>query len=408
MVVALDIETSAGGHASFEYWRRDFKVDSLSCAWLVDGQLQHWYSADSLKIAQKVAALSRANTPIVVHNLDFELNVLTKLYPKSPLNYAGDTMRLAQLYDGGGSEAFEAEIALTNDQMISMELGEIDEDDVKAAQNKSKGLSLEACSLRFLPEYYHNHKAVAHSWLTANHGIRSGFGRHLHLLPPDVLEAYNNKDTEITLALYTHLTTLLSEFDWAKDWKLYMLRVRYMGNAYNRGVRVDRVRLLECIQAIESELTEIERLFRETMAPALVNVADIRLARLNDEWVCDPSLKADRSRIKRLGEVVNGNCDSDWANFNISSSHHLRILFCDALKMVPKFLTKKGAPSFKATHLPQWGEGGILLQKFRKRTIVLQQAVNVYIASGVDGRVHAKVRPAGTRTGRVAGGGGGL
>ena len=69
-----------------------------------------------------------------------------------------------------------------------------------------------------------------------------------------------------------------------------------------------------------------------------------------------------------------------------------------------EFETPKGSPSFKTSHLDQWGEGGKILKIRKKRLLVLQQAVNTYASAMYDGRTHPSVRISGTRTNRVAGG----
>ncbi len=400
MLVALDLETSDSRGASFEIFRDDFKVDSMS---LFYGNGIQWYSDKPLDILDKLRELSEMQTGIVVHNKQFEYSVLTKLYPEYPLNYVQDTMRMAQLWDAGGAE-FDMEPTLTLEQSIALELGEISEDDLDKHWKKSKGLSLEACALRFLPSEYHHHKAVAHNWLKENHGIKSNYGQHLHLLPPDVLEAYNNKDTEVTYRLYEALKTLLGDFDYTRDWQLYTLRIRHMAAAYIDGIHINRPVLLEYIKEIEAEISGIESRFLERFKTEIETVQELRLVRLVNDWALDSELKSDRARANRFEAVASGKHDDKWERFNVGSSHHLVLLFCEVLKIVPKFLTPKGSPSCKSSHLNQYGEGGEMLLKRKKRLLVLQQACNVYLGSAVDGKVHPQIRAAGTRTGRVAGG----
>lgn len=402
MLIALDIETSSDRGSDFEIWRSDFKIDSVSLAFRENTHIVHWYSVDPDQIRSKIAELHRDQTPLVVHNLQFERTVLTKLYPEYPLNYHADTMRLAQLWDAGGAE-HDMEPTLTLEQSIALELGETTEEELDKHFNKSKGLSLEACALRFLPEEFHNHKSVAHDWLRDNAGIKKGFGSNLHLLPPEVLEAYNNADTAITLALYEELTAKLGAFNWKKDWQLYTLRIEHMGAAYLRGIRIDQESLLKYILEIEAEIAEIERAFAERFSMEIDQVRDGRLLDLL-EWANDPGLKSDRARAARFEAVARGDKDDEWYRFNTGSAHHLTRLFCGVLKLTPKFLTPKGAPSFKSSHLNQWSEGGEMLLKRKKRLLVLQQAANLYISALVDGRSHPQVRGSGTRTNRCAGG----
>lgn len=295
------------------------------------------------------------------------------------------------------------EPTLTLEQSIALELGETTEEELGKNWAKSRGLSLEACAMRFLPESAHGHKKVAHSYLQEHHGIKKAHGQYLHLLPPDILEAYNIADTNITMALYQELTERLRGFDWRKDWQLYTLRIEHMNKAYNRGIKIDRERLYQYILDIESEIAAMESLFMDQFRSEIDAVRDMKLLEAV-EWANDPELKKDKARIARFERLATGAEDERWYGFNIGSNLQLEMLFCGVLKMVPKFLTPKGKPSFKSTHLSQWGEGGKILLKRKKRMLVLQQAVNVYLSSEYDGRTHPQVRAAGTRTGRVAGG----
>lgn len=406
-LVALDIETSDSRGASLEYFRRDFKVDSLSLAWHEGEEIKHWFSENPMQITQMLAILAQKQTPIIVHNLAFEYGVLTSKYPHLKLNYVADTMRLAQLWDAGGPEyADMEEFPLTPDQMIEYELGSLSDDDIKRLANKTKGMSLEACARRFLPEEYHNHKSMAADYLREHHGIKAKFGQYLHLLPTEILEEYNNKDTEITLLLYHELTEYLNsvQFDSAQDWKLYTLRVRLMREAYVKGIKVNRDALYEYIVSIESEIAQIEQEFRTKYADSLDKLAELKLENLMDTWVRGEELKKEEARLQRWLRVITGQEDKRFKEFNINSGAQLGQLFVDVMGMTPKFLSPKGAPSLKATHLHQFGDAGNMLKKRKKRILVLQQCINVYLASAYDGRVHCNIKVAGTRTNRVAGG----
>ena len=114
-------------------------------------------------------------------------------------------------------------------------------------------------------------------------------------------------------------------------------------------------------------------------------------------------MAADRLTVTDVPDKKKNKWD-EHVRFNVGSNHQLRMIFVDILKMVPKFLTDKGSPSFKSPALPQWGEGGMLLGKRRKRLLVLKQATNLLILSGYDGRFHLDLKACGTSTGRYAGG----
>ncbi len=399
MVVALDIETSAGGKASFQWYRNDFKVDSLALTY-ADGTT--WFSANSWQIYGKLQQLSKDRTPLVVHNLQFESGVFSKLYPKLEFNWHADTMRLAQLYDAGGQE-FATMPALSIEQELALELGETTEAELGKNFAKQIGLSLEACALRFLPAIHHNHKQVAHKWLEEHHKIKSRHGQYLHLLPPNILEAYNIADTNITLELYKVLTDRLHGFDWSRDWQLYTSRITQVNRAYKTGIKIDTAALYTYILDIEKEIAAMEHAFMERFTAEIDQVRDLKLLTAI-EWANDPELKSDKARAKRFERLETGQVDDMWAEFNIGSNAQLERLFCDVLKIVPKFLTPKGGPSFKSSHLAQWGVGGEMLLKRKKRLLVLQQCVNTYLSAEYDGKAHPQIRASGTKTNRGSGG----
>lgn len=403
-IYAIDIETADNRSASFEYYRKDFRIFSLSLAWRNGlGQIEQWFSTDAQRIAGKLLSLSKEQAPLVAHNAGFEIGVISKLYPRIPLVWLNDTMRMAQLYDAGGQE-FDNDPILTPDQMIAFELGELDEKGLQKVWGKSRGLSLEACGRRFLPESEHGHKTEAHEYLKEHHGIKKNPGQHLHLLPLDILERYNNADTRVTLLLYEELTRLLNGFDASRDWQLYRMRIELLTKAYVTGIKVNRPALLETIVAIEAEIIHIERTFRERFEAELIEMQEYRLGLLINKWAADETLKSDRARAKRFTAVEMGLCDDEWMHFNINSPRQLEILFCQILKIRPTFLTATGQPSFKASHLGQWGEGGEILKKRKKRMIVLNQCISTYMGSAYDGRIHCAIKTSGTRTNRLSSG----
>lgn len=406
MIVAIDYETMDDRGASFEYFRKDFRVFSLSCAFRDpgNGEIITWFSNNPTKIVAKLADLARAKHQIVAHNLPYEYGVTRACYPHIHLNWHADTMRLAQVRDGGGDEFNPPELSM--EQSIALELGEMSEKEASALQRKGVGLSLEACAQRFLSDPgLHNHKKPAHDWLQEHKGIKKNFGRELHHLPYELLEQYNNADTRVTLLLYEECIkwAKLANYDWQKDHTLYLMRGRLITDAYARGILIDKDALFQYILEVEAEIKAIEAQFVAFMAPYSQFVMDIRRA-VVDLWANDPKLKSDRARANRRAKVLEGKEDKRWKVFNTGSSKQLQLLFVDVLKIKPQFLTKKESPSFKTTHLHQWGEGGLILQKRRKRLLVLQQCVNTYVAALYDDRVHCSVRVSGTRTNRTSGG----
>ena len=404
MLVAIDYETKDSNGASFQYFKRDFQIFSLSCCWRdpKTNEPTFWFSNDRNRIAQKLASLARNKDQIVAHNLGYELGCTKKCYPHIKLNWHADTMRLTQLRDGGG-DMYDAPV-LTLEQEIAFELGELSERQVKSAWAKTKGLSLEACTYRHLPQKYHSHKEPAHKWLEENEGIKKQHGRHLDKLPYDMLEQYNNADTLTTLLLYESNVKYFKEqnFDWSQDCKLFFNRAELMTSAHIRGIKINTDKLLDYIVEIEAEIAEMERKFCEMFAVELEILKENRLVHLWNHWTQLP--KTDRGKANRLKKLESGAIDSDWNDFNIGSSKQLAELFSKILGIKHQFETPKGSPSFKASHLSQWGPGGMILLNRKKRLLVLQQCCNVYLSAMHDGRSHPSIKISGTRTNRVAGG----
>jgi hypothetical protein len=140
----------------------------------------------------------------------------------------------------------------------------------------------------------------------------------------------------------------------------------------------------------------------QTFAKEIDMVRDMRLMKLYTEWCNEP--KTEKGRANRRLKVESGEKDEDWYEFKLGSSKQLCMLFIDVMGMTHRFETPKGSPSFKASHLNQWKEGGQILFKRKKRLLVLQQCANTYLASLHSGRVHPFIRVSGTRSNRVSGG----
>ena len=404
MIVAIDYETKDSRGASFQYFRRDFDIFSLSCCWRdpETNDIKHWFSTDRNRIAQKLATLAREGHQIVAHNLPYELGCTSKVFKHIKLNWYADTMRMTQLRDGGGEEFGTP--TLTLEQEIEFELGNLSEKDVKKLWNKSRGLSLEAAAMRYLEDTHHSHKEPAHDWLKEHEGIKKDFGRHLDKLPYDMLEQYNNADTLVTLLLFEEHAKHFNEigYNWQQDWKLFINRATLMTDAHIRGIKINQEKLMQCILDIEAEIKELEDNFMEVFKKEIDVVRDNRLMKLYTEWCNEP--KTEKGKANRRLKVESGEKDEDWYEFKLGSSKQLGMLFIEVMGMKYQFETPKGSPSFKASHLSQWGEGGKLLFKRKKRLLVLQQCANVYLSALHDGRTHPSIKIAGTRTNRVAGG----
>lgn len=387
-MLAVDIETSCDDGADYRFWRKGFKIDSIAASWRdEDGSVKSWYSDSPSTIDKFIRRLAEQQKPLVVHNLSFELGVFLKLYPNLTFNWAADTMRLVQLADAGGDWRDDA-FKTADDYM----------DELLDGVHQSNGLSLEACASRFLPKEYQNHKAVAHDWLAEHHKIKTKFGQHLHLLPKDVLKAYNIADTETTLALYEAMIRFHADrgFDWSIDWALYTNRCVLMQSAYIHGVLIDREALKARIYEIDNALTQINDEFMQKTLPA------------RQKWA-ESTQSLSKAKRKTTEE------------FNIGSNAQLKALFITELGISIGKMTRAGEkkveagemtaaeaalafPSFASKHIKLYGPLGELLYQRRKLLLVQQQMLATYVMSEENGRASPDVRVSGTKTNRVSGG----
>ncbi len=357
--------------------------------------MKSWFSNKNKEIGAMIQRLAETGKPLLVHNLAFELGVFAKLYPTLQFNWAADTMRLAQLEDNTGGLHWSEKIETVDDIMDRLL------DDVETPTRS--GLGLEACASRYLPKIAQNHKSVAHTWLEENHGIKKKHGSHLHLLPYEQLKQYNIADTETTLLLYEELIGRLQavKYDPAQDWVLYKTRVTLMAGAYLRGITIDRESLKAAILKTDEEVRGILKEFMDA-------TTELRTA-----WARDNPGKIKRRPIQA-------------EEFNIGSNTQLKQLFVGIMGLSTGKVTATGQkrvdlkagdeqrltltaaalqyPSFASKHLALWGPLGEILYKRRRRLLVLQQMLSVYMGSEEDGRIHPEVRAAGTMTNRVAGG----
>lgn len=399
-LVSFDVETADSEGASLEYWKSDFRVLSSAFSWRnSNGQLTHLYCEGEHETAECLREVQRRGLKLACHNAQFEAGVLRCRFPWFDRKLLEiDTQRLAQNYDSGGKR-YKTEKPTTL------------EDELKYLNNKVEeytGLSLEACVSRVLPKEWHSHKAPYYDWLR-NNGVKRGQeGKHLHLLPPEMLEAYNTADTDVTLVLaefyldaFEHMS-----FNWRFDHYLHMCAIERLVEGKVRGIRVDRARLQSFVDTVKAERAAIKAAF---FAHHEREIELIETAR-RQAWVNAP--KTEKGRAKREAQVWDKR--EEW-EFNPRSTKQLQELFVGQLGAVPKFWTKPAkdrdkdveyipGPSFRAAHLPTYGEGGAILANYKKRELVQRQAENLLALSEVDGRWHYDLRACGTKTGRYTGG----
>lgn len=359
-VVVIDFETP-----DLSYHLPHFRILSIALAWRdSDGALRTSYYEGERAVRRSLQRVIRRGAKVVAHNSSFELGCIFSRFPDlyPHIEWEADTMRLTQVGDNGLPD----------------------------------GLSLQACVKRWLPEHRHNHKERFYQWLRDN-GVKKGQeGANLDLLPPELIREYNELDAIITLELYETLTHFFKEidYDWRLDHELYFSTARLVAESKARGVLVDRAKTVHNISLLHSEISQIERSFRERFSSAIGGVERrLRERRLS-------KYKTERGRD---AAALRG-CPGD--RFNIGSTQQLAILFQDELGLTPWLFTEKGAPSFAKSDLHQWGEGGKMLEKMGSLEIALQQLEALEELSRDTGRFHIDMKVCGTVTGRLASGSG--
>lgn len=409
-IIALDFETAIlSGEPSVDFHRNDFRAISAAFSWFSeDGSIKSQYCEGEPAIREMLLQIAEIDVPLVAHNAQFELGVLTTRFPDCKVRLEVDTMRLVQNRDNGTAHredrewTFEERLAYMQDEW----------------KPEPTGLGLQVSAERHLPIGFHNHKEPFHQLIRERGGQRGREGSHLHLLTRDELHAYNISDSEITLRLFERLTKDFAEigFDWKFDHFLHISNCRRIVGSKIRGIRVDIPAAQRYLGTVQQELADTARTFRDRFRVEIERIESEKRA----YWIGD--LKTDAGR-KRRADTAEAN-RSQW-EFNPRSTKQLRRLFVDELGITPKFWTKESkqskgdrrrnpdkkpfepSPSFRAVHLASYGEGGEILQSLKKRQLVEKQTAALLKLAEYDGRWHVDIRACGTATNRLAGGGGG-
>lgn len=390
--VAIDFETALGGEPSLEFWHPDFRVVSLaiSCGTFGQTPISAFVEGEN-ECRDLLEQLANREAPIVAHNAQFEEGVLRCRFAAvaGRLRWHADTMRLVQVYDGGGDGAFAYPASL-DDQLDSAEVGDIEPESID-------GLGLDMACRRILREP--SIKEPFYREIRAAGAKRGKEAENLHLLPS--LKDYNVSDSEATLRLYNFITERFRRegYDWRIDHQLYFSTLHHVVAAKIRGVPVERDRLSIYRGTVAGELQRFGDEFRERYEHQILAVERQRLL---DGIRKRKTLRGRRRFVAGYRAGNAGNVRD--VRFNVGSNKQLASLFVDQLGIRPKFFTATGQPAFKSSMLSQWGEGGELLKTRRKRLLVLKQSDALLALSAFDGRWHLDMKLAGTATGRLAGG----
>lgn len=402
-LVAFDYETATIGEdgsfaASTEAHRHDFRVTSAAFAWKEGSSICTKFTVGEEKTAEAIEQFIRDGFSFIVHNLQFEMMVTNCRFPSlsDRIQWHADTMRLVQNFDNGADEF-----------VIDMPSGDADLDLLSTDEGSKPrkatyigGLGLAKATRRLLGDST-NHKDEAYSWLRDN-GVKKGQeGANLHLLPHDILERYNVADAVNTLRLYEYITYRFrgQSFDWTFDHRLFFYTVHKVVESKIRGVRVDVKKAKEYASKVTQEIEEIGDNFRKRFEK---EIATLERARLLDQVRKRSTFRGRRKFLHRF--KIGSKSAIKAVRFNPFSGTQLAALFVDQLGIVPKFLTATNKPSFRSVVLGQYGEGGLMLQKRRKRLLVLKQTESLITLCEYDSRFHIDIKACGTSTGRMAGG----
>ncbi len=346
-MIVIDFETTG-----LNFWEPDFKV--ISMAWAqrdpVNDQITTSFTDDPETM--RVCLMRMEHEAIWVHNASFELGILKYVFPDVPLKILGDTMRLIQLFDGGG---------------IANQLG------------------LKASAKRILGPAKGDWEKPVHDWILKNvpGSKQKGIGAHLWQAPKDLLEAYNRADVQRTLELLEHILIRfeVAKYDYRQDMELYLYMVDRFVDAKAHGIPVDRPALEKYVSYLAATMQEIDSSFQMFFQNAVKEATSILHAK-------------EQSRFKK--KVV-----TEIPKFNPGSTKHLEYLFCEVLKMVPRITTPKGRPCFKTKYLAQWGDGGRILAGRSKAQFTRAQSLALLERSArQDARWHPDLSPGTTVTGR--------
>lgn len=402
--LAIDFETSLDGKASMQCWHPNFRIDSCAFSWWDGGEIKSAFVVGERQISRRLCIAYNKQFTLVAHNLQYELACWKARFPEIPPHFLKiDTARLGQLVDNGGSQHLEQEGFKTLEEEIA---------EMEQGKRTKHGLGLQAMANRFLLKEWHNHKEPFYRLLREEHNVSKGKeGSNLHLLPMKQLRAYNVADTEVTLALHKELLKRLGDFNWQFDHKLHLDACHRITEFYLRGVRIDRELLSQNLASVAKNIAAMKQeflLFHEEHISVLEKQA-------SENWVAE--LKTEKGRENRQKKLLSEDetlLVKVGAKFNPGSTAQLQRLFIDQLGFEPVFFTKPQKnrkaktefipqPSFRASHLHTYGEGGRILENYRKLHLVQKQLFNLQEYSAKDGRWHLNLSATGTKTSRFRG-----
>lgn len=227
-------------------------------------------------------------------------------------------------------------------------------------------------------------------------------------LPPELLEKYNNADTEWTWKVYQECVRRLES--WGIDWRLdhwgYIWEAELYSDAFVRGITVDRDALSGSVATLTQEIAAERKILKA--APEVVeaekrcNQISVKLTKpLIRRWKEAHGL--DRSYV--IGEaeteaVIEWRRGQLWKPFNFRSSKQKRVLFLDVMGLPVEKLTKSGNPELSKKTLGAYGNIGKQLLSMLLKMKELDECLAILELSEYDGKIHTSLRSGSTVSGR--------
>jgi hypothetical protein len=227
-------------------------------------------------------------------------------------------------------------------------------------------------------------------------------------LPPDLLERYNNADTEWTWKVYKECVRRLES--WGIDWRLdhwgYIWEAELYSDAFVRGITIDRDVLSASVATLTKEIKAERKALMDVPevieAEKRCNQINVKLTKpLIRKWKDAHGL--DKSYV--IGEaeteaVIEWRRKQLWKPFNFRSGKQKQVLFLEVMALPIEKLTKKGNPEISKKTLGAYGKTGKQLLSMLLKMKELDECLALLELSEYDGKLHASLRSGSTVSGR--------
>jgi hypothetical protein len=230
---------------------------------------------------------------------------------------------------------------------------------------------------------------------------------HIAELPPELLEEYNILDVLWTYKVYEECIARLSKWgvDWEPDHAGYMNECKLFGDAFKRGIRVDRELLLGNIEKLKERIIAKEKEIRElpciAEAESRLNGSVVVTAPTVRKWKVENGIAPEVSLSQERMEQVTAYAKAKkWRPFNFNSSTQKRLLFLDILKMPIIKPTAAGCPCMDKAVMKEYGDVGKMFSTYQNLSKQLDECIKIEYHSKLDGYMHCPLRSGSTVSGR--------